>query len=498
MHHYKILFTVLIVSLLNFSVTYSQGRPANSTIQKSNTEIGSVIEKVKVLNTYIQYCNEGTHGMCIVQRLLDNFNKSLNKYVDLPGEPKFYFTNKDTEEDVFNTEMFRTACNAEYENIKKNKGILPAHLEGKLLADVEKIRPILTRANAIRFELETQLNTLDLNEKENLSKVYEKLEEAVKLYKDYNTYVKNIGTEVRTYYKTLNISDNDKEFPDLIKKMDNVYLTTWEALLAFYNKDDDNLETLIKNQKAAFDQIKHTDLLDYESTRLISPTIQNKFTNIKSLSDKFINLQTDFLQAAHIPDNYKMYDKYYYYYNHELLNIYNYYGPGIAAQMTMIINQLELPVLKYLDAPHYFKVVYPKKLNDNQYVVAADPVIKELPKQIRGRDVVAATHTINVDSDVVTFNLYDHKVIDGDIVSISFNGDWIVEKYKISEKPYQFTIKLNADGKNFLLLHSDDMGRQPPTTVALSYTYQGKREQIIMNSDIAKSEIIEIIKDPVK
>jgi len=37
------------------------------------------------------------------------------------------------------------------------------------------------------------------------------------------------------------------------------------------------------------------------------------------------------------------------------------------------------------------------------------------------------------------------------------------------------------------------MGRQPPATIALSYKYKGKKELIILNSDKAKSEVIEII-----
>ena len=89
--------------------------------------------------------------------------------------------------------------------------------------------------------------------------------------------------------------------------------------------------------------------------------------------------------------------------------------------------------------------------------------------------------------------MYDHKIVDKDVVSLSYNGEWIVEKFQISEKPYNFKLKLNGEGKNFLLLHADDMGRQPPATIALSYKYKGKKELIILNSDTKKSEVIEIV-----
>ncbi|MBC7884673.1 MAG: hypothetical protein H7X99_04320, partial [Saprospiraceae bacterium] len=124
---------------------------------------------------------------------------------------------------------------------------------------------------------------------------------------------------------------------------------------------------------------------------------------------------------------------------------------------------------------------------------ASDPVVTALPTVVKGRNVITATRTIKVDSFIADFKVYDHKIIDKDVVSLSFNGDWIIEKLQISGKPFEFTLKLNNEGKNFLLLHADDMGRNPPATIALSYMYKGKKQIIILNSDTAKSEIIEIL-----
>ena len=166
---------------------------------------------------------------------------------------------------------------------------------------------------------------------------------------------------------------------------------------------------------------------------------------------------------------------------------------GVVFEMNRIIDYLGVPVIRYFEMPHYFKVIYPKLLEKTEFLAASDPVVKSLPKVVKGRDVVTATRTIKVDSFLVDFKMYDHKIVDKDVVSLSFNGDWIVEKFEISEKPYEFTLKLNHEGKNFLLLHADDMGRQPPATIALSYKYKGKKELIILNSDKAKSEVIEII-----
>ena len=126
-------------------------------------------------------------------------------------------------------------------------------------------------------------------------------------------------------------------------------------------------------------------------------------------------------------------------------------------------------------------------------LAANDMEGKPLHRVVKVRNVVTETRTIKVDSFLVDLKMYDHKIVDKDVVSLSFNGDWIVEKFEISEKPFMFTLKLNQEGKNFLLLHADDMGRQPPATIAVSYKYRGKKELIILNSDTLKSEVIEII-----
>ena len=104
-----------------------------------------------------------------------------------------------------------------------------------------------------------------------------------------------------------------------------------------------------------------------------------------------------------------------------------------------------------------------------------------------------ATRTIKADSAIVTFKMYDHKILDNDVLSLNFNGDWIAEKFIISQGTYGFFLKLNEKGKNFLLLHAYDMGRQPPATIELSYMHKGKKGTIVLNSEIVKSEVIDIM-----
>ncbi len=452
--------------------------------------------KVKALNNYVNFSNESTHGLLIVHRLLENFNKSINKFVDLPDQKINFYSNKDLPQDIFEDPddwFYETSPNEWYKKIEQSKDQLPTGVESKLSETAQKMKIIIASINKIRFDLEDMIQKLDLTKRENLSLVYDKLEEAVIMYKEFYTHQQVLESEVATFYKTLKVTENEIQFPEVVKSISDLYVSTRTALHALYIKEDENYAELIKKQQLALTKFSGIQLTDYNSTRLINPKIQIYWNNIIKQSKESIAAQQLFVESENIPEEFKIYNKYYYYYNISVINKFNRYGNGIVFEMNRIVDYLSIPLPRFFEVPHYFKVIYPKILDKTEFLAASDPVIKALPKTVKGRSVVTATRTINVDSFIVDFQMYDHKIVDRDIVSLSFNGDWIVEKYSLTEKPYIFTLKLNEEGKNFLLLHADDMGRQPPATIALSYKYKGKKQLIILNSDTLKSEVIEII-----
>ena len=54
-------------------------------------------------------------------------------------------------------------------------------------------------------------------------------------------------------------------------------------------------------------------------------------------------------------------------------------------------------------------------------------------------------------------------------------------------------LMLNETGKNYITLYAEDMGSRPPTTMAISYKMNGKEKEVIMNSTLKESELIEIL-----
>lgn len=455
-------------------------------------------EKINAINNYVNFSNECTHGMLIVHRLLENFNKTINKYVDLPDQKINFYSNRDLSEDIFQDvdHYFYTVTPGEwFEIINKNKGKIPASTETKLLASVNQMKLLTSNINNVRFELEDQINTLDLTKRENLGLIYEKLEQAVTWYKSFYTFQKELEKNIEVYYESLNIQPIDLLFPSVIGALQGVYTSNRLALDALYNRDDDSFDRIINSEREALKELRKINLASFNSVKLNNPRFQENWKSIIERASESIDLQNLFMEKESIPEEYKLYDRFYYYYNYAVIGKFNRYSPGMVVDMNNIVRHLDIPLPLFFEIPHYFKVVYPKLLQQAEYIASSDPVISALPRTVKGREVVAADRTIYVDSSVVKFQMYDHKIIDGDIVSISFNGDWIIEKRELTEKPYEFVLKLNDEGKNFLLLHADDMGVRPPATIALSYMYNGKKQLIVLNSNLNQSEIIEVIKE---
>ena len=86
--------------------------------------------------------------------------------------------------------------------------------------------------------------------------------------------------------------------------------------------------------------------------------------------------------------------------------------------------------------------------------------------------------------------IFDHRQEDGDIISLNFNGHWILKERKLSKLPLKLIVELNETGENYLLLHAENLGDIPPNTIAVRYYIEGQRKLVVLNSDMDHSEVI--------
>lgn len=122
-------------------------------------------------------------------------------------------------------------------------------------------------------------------------------------------------------------------------------------------------------------------------------------------------------------------------------------------------------------------------------VAAPSKAVAELSK----REIVTRKE-IKVDDGQVRVRVFDESIIDGDVVSLSWNGVWVLRYYRIATLPKEIVLDLQQ-GQNILVMYAENLGKYPPNTAAISVQHGAKTELFILNSDMKKSEAIKIFKD---
>ena len=477
----RLLALILLFSLSTLSLN------AQNAMSKRN--------QIEALNSVLNFANESDHGLLIVHRMLENYNQDVNKYVDLESFKINFYTNKDLPKDIFDDPENWFYDNSPYEW----HGIASTQLKGNnvsgataMISDMTKMKNILTEINQLRFDLDAAIINKDLTDTVQLNKVYSELERGVRLYDGFYDLHQGLLSKVSKAFKPLKPTAADIQHPKLYKAMVDLYLSSRSILQAVRTKEDEQMDKQIAKQRTAINTMKALDFASFGSTRLTTRKVQRIRKNMEEQADLSLASAKKFYETAEVSEEYKQYGKFYFYYNSELINKYNRYGNGIVFELNNMIKYLDLPVLLFTEMPHYYKVIYPKKLEKVDHLTATDSKITRLPTKLKDREISMSTRTIKVDSLKFQVSLYDHMIEDGDVISLNFNGDWIVEKMPLLAKKKKLKLQLNEEGKNYFILHANNVGRRPPNTMAVDYYYRGFKKQIILKSDLNVSELIEI------
>ncbi|MEM6377117.1 MAG: LamG domain-containing protein [Bacteroidota bacterium] len=95
---------------------------------------------------------------------------------------------------------------------------------------------------------------------------------------------------------------------------------------------------------------------------------------------------------------------------------------------------------------------------------------------------------------------FDNNAEDGDIVSINFNGEWILNKYELKNKsdktPFLLPLKLDPTRSNFIISKAWTVGRRAPNTMTIEVVDGDYRRQIVLNSTLGLSAALKIIYQP--
>lgn len=121
-------------------------------------------------------------------------------------------------------------------------------------------------------------------------------------------------------------------------------------------------------------------------------------------------------------------------------------------------------------------------------------VVLQKGKNIMGRKT-EMVESLTVNDSKIRINIWDNNRVDGDIISLNLNGEWILQDYQLTNELKTLEINLPEE-VNELILFAENMGTIPPNTAAISVSSQNRIvKEIILNSDEGKSEGVRIIKN---
>ncbi|HYF30601.1 MAG TPA: insulinase family protein [Chitinophagaceae bacterium] len=132
----------------------------------------------------------------------------------------------------------------------------------------------------------------------------------------------------------------------------------------------------------------------------------------------------------------------------------------------------------------------------NQFFAVLMPEAPAVPNTIANRKV-NVQQTIELSKPEFQVDIYDNGDIDGDSITVYFNGQVVVGKQRLTDKPISVKLKANPNSSNELVMYANNLGSIPPNTALMKVTAADKVYEIRLESDNDKSgAVVFKIKQP--
>ncbi len=96
-----------------------------------------------------------------------------------------------------------------------------------------------------------------------------------------------------------------------------------------------------------------------------------------------------------------------------------------------------------------------------------------------------------VDVKNITLNVYDNGVVDGDTVSIYYNGKLLVSRQRISAKAITLEVELDENATSHeITLYAENLGSIPPNTALVVIIAGDKRHELHSSSSLTENAVL--------
>lgn len=169
-------------------------------------------------------------------------------------------------------------------------------------------------------------------------------------------------------------------------------------------------------------------------------------------------------------------------------------GPAINKKDTQVKKPIPILVAKAADYKDDYAKEEILKALDSLATLKREQerIIEYMTKRINKKPI-----DVFVSSDSVTIEIYDNAIHDKDSVSIIYNNRIIVDKQELKvRKPIVFKLKVDKNKQyNELVMVAENLGSEPPNTAVMFVTEKsGRRQQVMLSTDMTHNEVVYFIR----
>ena len=431
-------------------------------------------DKIRALNTYVEFLNESVHGLAVAQILFVNYNKDLNKHVDLESHKiNTHITNMELGPNIFDNPDINTSDNdlsaLKLSTLTKKESVhLSSHIANVLNRDVAEIVKILNKVNRLRFEIEDFIANNDLSVNENIYQCYVYLEKTVALFDNYAQMHDGLSRKLRNQisytYKPM-----DAMFFDM-------HTATVDMIRELRDGRSSGINQYMNRVEGGLQEFSNTDFNYVGQQKNQANEIVRQVTEMISFAKK--------APTTPAPSSYQNNSKAYYIHNSLLLTYFNSISPGFVSKMNKLMSEQDPDFLHYDDRPIKYEVTYPSKMEELEEIVTKKVVNSDAyPLHLTlktDKNVIVADSQIEPVIEIqnppeyIELEFFDPDLIDRDSITVTFNDKVILEHHMLSAIPEKLKLEVDTQKGNSVTIFAENDGIIAPNTVAFKYRFNGK------------------------
>jgi len=113
---------------------------------------------------------------------------------------------------------------------------------------------------------------------------------------------------------------------------------------------------------------------------------------------------------------------------------------------------------------------------------SVDPEIPDHP-DLEGRGVEIQSN-FQIEKGKIVIKIWDLREVDGYVVSLKFNGEWVLRNYMLKKRKKKVKIYYRSDMENALIFFAHTLGEEPPNTAAISIKSGKSKRRLNIRSDL--------------